>query len=219
MNEKTHSHSGIIAAAFIPVLFVIFGTFVHQKNILFFISICSVSIIIILILISIIRSQNPASQVRLSNYKKIYHIADGIVIGVVLALAYKLSYGYDLLSFNPGYITFIVFFIGVTEELIFRGFIQTKMVGINKFGGVLIASAAHTAYKTSLFILPVSLDANGFVFLALSTFAGGVAFGILTEISDNVLPASLGHGAFDIIVYGGLTVLPWWVGTSSFLPF
>ena len=76
---------------------------------------------------------------------------------------------------------------------------------------VVLAAAAHTAYKTALFAFPPEGVAIDLEFLAVWTLLGGVVFGVLRTLSGSVLPPVVAHVVFDIIVYGGNVEAPWWV--------
>jgi len=76
---------------------------------------------------------------------------------------------------------------------------------------VVLAAAAHTAYKTALFAFPPEGVAIDLGFLAVWTLIGGVVFGVLRALSGSVLPPLAAHVGFDIIVYGGNVEAPWWV--------
>ena len=74
------------------------------------------------------------------------------------------------------------------------------------------ASLAHTAYKCSLFVFPdVPVRANLLV-LGLATFVVGMLFGLMRERLGSVAFPALAHGAFDLVVYGDVAQLPWWIG-------
>jgi len=76
---------------------------------------------------------------------------------------------------------------------------------------VMLAAAAHTAYKAALFAFPPEGVVIDLEFLAVWTLIGGVVFGALRELSGSVLPPLAAHVVFDIVVYGGSVQAPWWV--------
>ena len=101
--------------------------------------------------------------------------------------------------------------IGAVEELLFRGFLQAQLRKINVTASVVLATAAHTAYKVTLFAALQSVFKTDFVFLLIWTFLSGLIFGVIKEYSRNVIFPATGHVVFDLIVYGGSTLTPWWV--------
>jgi membrane protease YdiL (CAAX protease family) len=208
-GESNRSADMVMMLAVIS-LFVIFALFVHQKNLSFTISILALSGICLIMASCLNGAKDIPAEFRLANFRRIGLAAVGILTGIIYSAAYKLSYNYELFSFKFSHVIFIVFLIGVTEELVFRGFVQTRLKRYGKATAISVASCGHAAYKLSLFLMPAVFNAEGYLFLGLATFLGGMVFGLLTEISDNVIPASLGHGIFDIMVYGGLVSMPWW---------
>ena len=76
---------------------------------------------------------------------------------------------------------------------------------------ILLAAAAHTAYKTVLFVFPPAGIEVDYGFLMLWTLIGGVAFGALRAVAGSVWPAVAAHVAFDLVAYGDAAEAPWWV--------
>jgi len=76
---------------------------------------------------------------------------------------------------------------------------------------ILLAAAAHTAYKTALFVWPPGYMEVDYGFLAVWTLVGGVAFGALRAACGTVWPAVAAHVAFDLVAYGDAAGAPWWV--------
>lgn len=101
--------------------------------------------------------------------------------------------------------------IGIMEELVFRGYVQTRMAPAGAVPAILIASAGHTIYKYLVIkSLPEGLPVN-FTVLILLTFLVGIVFGYFRERSGSIYPAAMAHAIFDIIIYGGSAVAPSWV--------
>ena len=78
---------------------------------------------------------------------------------------------------------------------------------------VLLAALAHAAYKTALFAWPPNSQTAVFdlVGIGLWTGAAGIVLGLLRVSSRSLLPAVLGHVAFDAVVYSSYAQAPWWV--------
>ncbi len=101
--------------------------------------------------------------------------------------------------------------IGIMEELVFRGYIQTKMAPAGSVLSILIASTGHSLYKFLVIkTLPEDVPIN-FVWLILLTLVFGIILGIFRDRSKSIYPAALAHAIFDIIIYGGSAVAPFWV--------
>ena len=101
--------------------------------------------------------------------------------------------------------------IGAVEELLYRGYVQGRLVRLAWPLAVILAAAAHTVYKSALFAFPPEGVAIALGSLAVWTFLGGAAFGLTRHFSGSVLPPLAAHVLFDIIVYGDSTQAPWWV--------
>jgi membrane protease YdiL (CAAX protease family) len=101
--------------------------------------------------------------------------------------------------------------IGITEELLFRGFLQGKLSGINIYAAILLSAFGHTLYKyLVLRSFPVDIGID-FLSLVVFTFIAGLMCGALRALSKSIIPACVTHAVFDILVYGGLSTWPVWV--------
>ena len=143
----------------------------------------------------------------------------GAALGIGLGLLFRWKFG---LHWFPGALrpfAPVAAAIGGVEELLYRGYLQGRLNRINGVLGVIGAAAAHTAYKTALFLLPALSLSNGppaaahvdWRVLVFWTFLGGLFFGALRQVARNVAPALAAHVAFDVVVYGELARAPWWV--------
>jgi membrane protease YdiL (CAAX protease family) len=145
------------------------------------------------------------------NRKVFIYLIPAIVLGIGLGLLTRNVFDLSLL---PGAVTGIAFItpvIGATEELIFRGYIQGHVRPIGRIFSIVYASTVHTCYKL-LVILSLSVPLHfDFFFLIFWTFVGGLAFGALRELSRSTIPPIIAHAAFDIMLYGGMSVAPVWV--------
>ncbi len=135
----------------------------------------------------------------------------GIIAGGILGICYRYFFFDTTFPVSLTLFAIISPLIGITEELLFRGYFQGRFREVNRIFAIVFAALAHTTYK---FIVLRSLpDPAGidFPFLITWTMIGGLIFGILRDLSDSVLPPSLAHGCFDVIVYGGFVSAPVWV--------
>lgn len=103
--------------------------------------------------------------------------------------------------------------IGVTEELIYRGWVMGRLLSKGWPLAVLVAAVAHAAYKTALFVWPpasviVVYDLGS---ILVWTLVGGVVLGLLRVWSRSIWPAVIAHAAFDLVVYSAFAAPPWWV--------
>jgi membrane protease YdiL (CAAX protease family) len=138
-----------------------------------------------------------------------------LILGAGIGLAVSLFYRWHLgVSYKMGPLTgfaFVAASIGISEELLFRGFIQGQLEKVDRFWSVPVSSLGHTLYKAILFITPFANTTVDIAFLAFWTFSFGLLFGWLRNRSGSVLPAVLAHALFDIWIYGHLNKIPWWV--------
>jgi len=192
---------------------VLFASFIHQEGLLFFIAISGLLFMGASIIIVIFRSDSVLAVFGLKIYDRRLPawMFAGLATGLAATAAYRIYAGWPLL---PGTLTYVVILsplIGITEELIFRGYLQGRTRSFGPYLSIIVAAAAHSVYK---FTVMKSLGPDiGFDFarLVIFTFIFGLIAGYLRKSSRNVLPAVLGHAIFDILVYGDFTQMPVWV--------
>ena len=136
----------------------------------------------------------------------------GCVVGIGLGAYYRFSVGMTLFP-GPALQPFALAAcgIGAAEELVYRGWMQGRLLVLGRPAAVLVSAAAHTAYKTALFALPPSPVSADFPSLVVLTFTVGALIGLSRELSRSVYPAVAAHVAFDLVVYGAAAGAPWWV--------
>lgn len=138
--------------------------------------------------------------------------AGAAVLGSLLGVWYR--WGTDQSAMLTGLRPFaaVAVLIGSMEELVYRGYVQGRLKALGAVAAPLLASALHTAYKVSLFAFPPHPEGRvDLVALAACTFVFGVLTGLLRERSGTVWPCLAVHAAFDLLVYGDGTTVPWWV--------
>ena len=135
-----------------------------------------------------------------------------LLTGLVLGGIFRIFFN---VSFFPGTITLFALsvapLIGISEELLFRGYIQHRLYKVHGLLAVILAALSHTLYKCSLMVFPPLFNKAKIPYLAFWTFFGGILFGLLSKKSNSVYPALAGHAVFDIIVYSACETAPWWV--------
>ena len=135
----------------------------------------------------------------------------GLVLGALLAILNNYSRGDSLFPSVLTGFALIAPVIGIMEELVFRGYVQTKLAHTGTVLAILIASAGHTIYKFIVIrTLPGEIAVN-FTWLIVLTFIVGIVFGFIRDRSGSIYPAAMAHAIFDIIIYGGLVGAPFWV--------
>ncbi len=191
----------------------LFAFYVHQRSWLVVISFTGLFLAALSIVIFFRNTEEPTSVFGSFRFTPvaIVFIITGIVAGGILGVCYR--YFFFDTTFPVSLTTFAIIspLIGITEELLFRGYLQGRIREQNRLLAIVVGALGHTAYK---FIVLRSLpDPSGidFSFLITWTMIGSLIFGILRELSDSVLPPSLAHACFDVIVYGGFVSAPIWV--------
>ena len=109
-----------------------------------------------------------------------------------------------------GWFAILAAIIGSTEELVFRGWMQSQFSGRWAWLGILFAAFAHAAYKSALFLSPEIMYDLNTLGLFRMTFLAGIFLGGLRYYTGSVWPALLAHGIFDLLVYADSTIR-WWV--------
>jgi membrane protease YdiL (CAAX protease family) len=142
-------------------------------------------------------------------------IVQGCFVGLVAGILLALFYRYNLvITFIPKAIhnfVWIAALIGISEELVFRGFIQGHLSGFSTWVAIFVASLSHSIYKCFIFMAPVAGHSINIPLLFIWTFVGGLAFGWLKEYSRSTIAPAIAHGIFDIIAYAEYVKAPWWV--------
>lgn len=135
----------------------------------------------------------------------------GLLSGLLMSILYNSINNLPLLPLSLTISALIAPLIGITEELIFRGFIQGSITKSTDLSAIIFASFSHSVYKfLIIWSFPVHLNINLY-YLTLFTFLAGILLGWLRSRSCSIIPSSLAHGCFDVIVYGNLSTLPIWV--------
>jgi len=135
----------------------------------------------------------------------------GVIIGLVDAIIYRYNAGMTIFPKSLHRFALVAPFIGIMEELVFRGYIQESATKINGLFSIIFSTISHTAYKCCLFLSPyvdIKMDID---FLIIGGLLGSLLFGTLRYYTKSIIPSSLGHGLFDLWVYGEFITAPWWV--------
>ncbi len=191
----------------------IFGMFIHEVTLWRVVSFMGLAITAVVISLSVrdIKSLLTVSGIIPLNKKVVYYSLTGIIFGILLGLLYNFIKADSLLPVTLTKFALIAPLIGITEELVFRGYVQTRSASAGVLASVLVAASGHTLYKY-LVIKTVTVDINTYIpSLVILTFLTGMVFGLMREASRSVIPPALAHALFDIIVYGGASLAPVWI--------
>lgn len=202
-----------IAAGFTIIAgLIIFAAFIHQKGIIRAIAIAGIFLSAFTIhFVSRGESIRVISGLNLVHKRILLYLLIGIIAGILLGLFTRYEFDLPLFPERLTISAIVAPVIGMTEEFIFRGFIQGYLRASGRIFSILFAAMGHTLYKfVVIFSLPGPLEFN-FLNLIIATFVVGVLAGLLREGSKSVVPSAMGHACFDIILYGSFTALPVWV--------
>ena len=135
----------------------------------------------------------------------------GLLLGLADAMIYRHNIGMALIPDSLHSFAWVAPFIGIQEELVFRGYIQESVRKISGPFSVLFSTLSHTAYKICLFLSPFVAMKMDIGFLVVGGLSGSLLFGTLRYYSKSIIPSSVGHALFDHWVYGEFINAPWWV--------
>ena len=125
-----------------------------------------------------------------------------LLISVYLATGHLLIVGYEPLP-SMLVFPFMTFCVGVSEEGLFRGFMQTRLSSAYSKKQALWAQALlfgiwHFVWHITPF------DPIGMLVHVSSSLVFGLVFGRFFEISGNLVPLILAHGLVDTVGYGSV---------------
>ena len=132
-------------------------------------------------------------------------------LGVLLGVFTRNRFDLSLIPAGFTGVALLAPLVGISEELVFRGYIQGHLRPLGKVFSIFIASTTHTCYKLLVILslgIPLQFD---FFFLIFWTFTGGLLFGTLRELAGNAIPPVIAHAVFDIVLYGTMAAAPAWV--------
>lgn len=160
---------------------------------------------------------SPASVLGLERFSRpaaMFAVA-GVLIGVGAGASQRYALGIPVQpAEHLEWFVVVACLIGATEEIVYRGWLLGRGRSLGWPTTVVVAAAAHAAYKTALFAwpsVPSFLSGVDLAGIALGTFAGGIVLGVLRVTSGSLIPAVLAHIAFDFVVYASVAQAPWWV--------
>ena len=212
MSEKKRIF--ILAEAFIISFgLMLFSFFIQYKNPVRLISFVALSLSAVLISRNLVRFSEIKNFVGLRFEKKdaFAYILIGAAAGISLAVFYRWYYDLSLFTKSIYLFGLIAALIGSMEELVFRGFLQNMVKGINGLFSVLFSSISHTGYKCLLFMAPGAEGNVNMKLIFFWTLGLGLLFGTIRHCSKSIIVPLTAHAIFDIVVYAGYSNAPWWV--------
>lgn len=191
----------------------LFALFIQQDGYLMAVAFGGLLMVSLVISAIVVRTDSPLELFGLNRFNRriFWFCLLAIFIGILPAFYGR--YFYDLTDF-PQQLTIIALvspLIGMTEELVFRGYLQGRLRIIGVAGSVSIAAAAHAIYKFLVLWSVNDLVEINYLSLVGLTFGFGIIYGLLRAGSRSIIPALVAHASFDILMYGDFTSMPVWV--------
>jgi membrane protease YdiL (CAAX protease family) len=125
-----------------------------------------------------------------------------LLISVYLATGHLLIVGYEPLP-SMLVFPFMTFCVGVSEEGLFRGFMQTRLsLAYSKKQALWAQALLFGIWHFVWHITP--FDPIGMIVHVSSSLVFGLVFGRFFEISGNLVPLILAHGMVDTVDYGAV---------------
>jgi membrane protease YdiL (CAAX protease family) len=211
--RNTSKGSEIGEAVAVTAGLAVFALLVHTHGVPSALAAGSFLAAAVLLVRAVVRAPSPLQLFGLAPVPRAttVFIAAGLGVGFIAALLYRDRLGAALLPQTLTGFALVAGLIGGVEEILYRGYVQGRLQGLGAFGAIAGAAALHAAYKSALFALPPEGVATLPLFIAAWTFVGGLLFGVLRQLSGNVLAPLAAHVCFDLLVYGNLAQAPWWV--------
>lgn len=132
-------------------------------------------------------------------------------LGLMGAIYYRYSYNMPVFPTAIGSFLVLALAIAATEEVVFRGYIQTQLEPLLPRLAVLIGALSHAAYKALLFVPGDGIHRTDVRALFLFSLGAYCVLGLLKQYSKSVAPPIITHVVFDLMVYGSYAAAPWWV--------
>lgn len=209
--EKNSIWLGILALFFLAMVVrlpsvLLFGN-VYEKTPLIF---------LIVLTVILLKKENPELYgFRSEKFGRallvglIYYLAYGLISFFILNamtfayLGQTFYEGFNLVSFLLVF-PFMTFCVGISEESLFRGFMQTRLGIVYSWKDAMFIQAV--LFGVWHFVWHLSpLDFGGMTVHILYAFIVGLIFGYFYHISKTLTPLILTHGLIDSVPYGLIT--------------
>jgi len=165
------------------------------------------AVILLPVVVALKWSKQPLGSIAVTPKDLKKSFAFGILTSLMLILVVGvlspfLGGGFAGFSVSSGYLLLSYVIIGFGEEIIFRGFIQTRLVSIRgPVVGVGVGSLCYVVYNFPLGYFCFSGDIPLAAVYAVWRFSTGLLYGYTFHKSQNVLSSAIVH---IVLVYGGL---------------
>lgn len=213
LRKNTQSNKSFNYYFYLTGLLWLFGLFINSNPPFNFIAFAS--LVTFSILVSIILNRS-SPELLLKQFWKVTPNQYQLIgfagfLSAILSILYRQNIGLSLLPEYVEYFVIISCAIGITEELLFRGLIQSEAARWNPKLAIFFGALAHAGYKASLFVLSQEPIDISILKLFAVTFLAGILLGLTRYKSNSLWPALIGHALFDLLVYAEQPQALWWV--------
>jgi membrane protease YdiL (CAAX protease family) len=189
------------------LLVVLFGYLLHQSE-----SVALISLGVCFMFISDwIRKTSLTELQQIFAFSKPHWswMSYGVFIGIGLSMVLRWNQTHTLYPWPLRPFLTMAVMIGITEELLFRGYFLGRLLSWQHPAiGITISALLHAAYKVAIFVSPSPAD--DLLVLGTVTFSAGLLLGYWRKASGSIWPCIVFHALFDLWVYGDRAT-PWWV--------
>ncbi|MCP4134645.1 MAG: CPBP family intramembrane metalloprotease [bacterium] len=191
---------------------ILFALCAHQED-LFLPRVCGACLSTIALTYGIAKNKNLPRLFGFTGFPKyrLWYIILSLLLGAALAVYFRSAQEIALVPQGFRAFCILAAVIGICEELVYRGFLQGSLKKYGPWTAVFLASLFHSLYKTGLFIFPDVPERAHLIALGLFTFFVGALLGLMREHFGSIIFPLISHAVFDVIAYGDMGSVPWWV--------
>lgn len=209
LQERKALLDAVICAACLAVFaYVVTGSFPLKT-----IALLPLSIVAFVMYIRVKRKEVSIHLLYPFNFSSVLfrHIVLAVFMAIAGVFYYRGSLGMPVLPVFFRLFCLVAAGIGITEELMFRGFIQGRLSNLHPLKSIILAALAQAVYKASLFLSPGIYFQSDLLRFFIVSFLAFILLGLLRYTSKSILPAIITHAIFDVLVYAESQQAPWWV--------
>lgn len=161
--------------------------------------------------ITITYNRTTFNLTRPANQRLLLYCFSAVWLGLAGSFYYRVSFSLPLLPVYFRTFCLVAVSIGLMEELLFRGFVQTRFQTVSPYWAIFVAALAHASYKSALFLSPVTAGITPIWLFFSWSFLAFILLGALRHWSGSLWPPVLVHVIFDLLVYAENNEAPVWI--------
>jgi membrane protease YdiL (CAAX protease family) len=209
---KTRRATILFEILFLFLLLLVFSWFIHDRFPVRLVSFLALILIAVIISNHYILVKKIERQLRndLYNGQMLLFNLIGLQLGFLIAIYFRFTSQMSVLPKSLNWFLITGIAIAITEELLFRGFLQSMIEKVNYYLAPTATAFIHSAYKVAIFI-PIGVANPNLTSLFSGSLIAFIALGYLKQFSRSIVPSIIAHVAFDVLVYAEYSMAPWWV--------